>query len=96
MPGSTAWLIASPISDQPRSTRKQESSAIGSATSAEIAKARCMKSNWKGSSELSSSQRPRPRRRAASIPCFGAKTKAARKTQRLQHDDEPPVAPSRK
>ena len=47
-PGSTAWLTASPISDQPFRTRKQESSAVGGATSSTTQKAFCMKGNWKG------------------------------------------------
>ena len=80
MPGSTAWLTASPISDQPRSTRKQESSAIGTATIAVIRKARCMKSKLKGIRSVAHRSASRPRRRAASMPCFGAKTKAVRKT----------------
>ena len=43
-----AWLMASPISAQPFSTRKQDKSAVGTAIMAEIRNAFCMKANWNG------------------------------------------------
>lgn len=47
-PGSTAWEMASPISDQPLRTRKQDSNAVGMATMTAISMAEVMKGNWNG------------------------------------------------
>ena len=49
-----------------------------------------------GQQQVAHRSASRPRRRAASMPCFGAKTSAARKTSVCRTTMMPPVAPSRK
>ena len=48
MPGRTAWLIPSPISAQLLRTRKQDSSAAGTATITAISAASAMTGKVKG------------------------------------------------
>ena len=90
--------MASPISDQPLRTRKHERSAAGhrdehrddERVPHELELERrggSVSACQRSSAGLAAPRRAR-RRRAASIPCFGAKTKAARKISVCRHDDD--------
>jgi hypothetical protein len=53
IPGSTEWLIASPINDHPLSTKKHESRAAGTDMIAAIMKAFIIKLYWNGVTNMS-------------------------------------------
>ena len=53
IPGKTAWLIASPISDQPLSTSTVESNAVGTASKSATTSAFSIKANCQGASKAS-------------------------------------------
>jgi hypothetical protein len=89
-------LTASPISDQPLSTRKQDSRAVGTAVSTAMRSACCIK----GSEGASSVSIRRVRRGGAAArgqeAVLGRQQKARRNTSVCSTTMTPPVAPSRK